>query len=852
MMRKGLNRAIWPILSVALFLIATWALRHELQSYRFRDIILGLRSLSRGSVALAILFTALNYLVLTGYDALALRYVRRTLSYGKVALASFIGYAFSNNVGVSLLAGSAVRFRLYSVWGLSTLEIAKVVAFYSVTFWVGLLGVGGACFLLKPMPLPAQFHLPFATTLPLGALLLAVLCAYLAATVTLRRPLTIRQVEFQLPTFGTACTQTLLSVLDWVLAAAVLYALMPAGAGLTFPGFLGIFLLGQFAGVVSHVPGGLGVFEGILLALLPGGVPGGALFAALIAYRVIYYVMPLVFAAILLGGHEALERRESVARVGQFFGAWVPEVAPMVIALLTFIAGAVLLFSGATPELFQRVRLLRQVVPLPIMEFSHFLGGLMGVLLLVLARGLQKRVDAAYAGTALLLAGGIVVSLLKGLDFEEATFLAVLLLALLPCRKYFYRRSSLLVATFDPQWIAAIALVFLCAGWLALFSYHHVTYRNDLWWSFAFKGDASRALRATLGSVSLIFFFAVARLMRPAPAKPAAPSRDDLVQAVGIATESPQTSAYLALLGDKALLFSESGHSFLMYAVQGRSWVALGGPVGPEEEHAELLWAFCEEVDYYGGWPVFYEVGGRSLTHYLDLGLTLLKVGEEGRVPLTDFSLEGAQWKSVRNLLRRMERNGCSCSIIPRDQVAPLLPELKQVSDAWLAGKNTREKGFSLGYFDPDYLAYFPVAVVRSEGHIVAFASFWPGGCQEELSVDLMRSTADAPAGIMDYLFVQLFLWGRDHGYRWFNLGMAPFSGLESRSLAPLWTKIGAFLFRTGEHYYNFQGLRQYKEKFHPVWEPRYLACPGGVSLAPILANIAALVGRGLKGVVHK
>lgn len=851
-MRKGFNRALWPILSVALFLIATWVLRHELQSYRFRDIILGLRSLSRRSVALAVLFTALNYLVLTGYDALALRYVKRTLSYGKVALASFIGCAFSNNIGVSLLAGSAVRFRFYSMWGLSTLEIAKVVAFSSITFWAGLLGVGGASFVLKPMPLPAPFHLPFATTLPLGALLLAVLGAYLASTLVLRRPLTIRQVEFQLPTFGAACTQTLVSVLDWVLAAAVLYALMPAGSGLAFPGFLGIFLLAQFAGVASHVPGGLGVFEGILLALLPHGVPGGAFFAALIAYRAIYYVLPLVLAAILLGGHEALERRDSLTRVGNFVGAWAPHVAPMVIALLTFIAGAVLLFSGATPELFHRVRILRQVVPLPVMEFSHFLASLMGALLLVLARGLQKRVDAAYVGTALLLAAGIVVSLLKGLDFEEAAFLAVLLLALLPCRKYFFRRASLLFPTFDPQWIAAITLVLLSAGWLALFSYRHIAYRDELWWSFAFRGDASRALRATLGSASLLFFFALARLMRPAPARPAAPSREDLLQAARIAAESPHTSANLALLGDKALLFSESRRSFLMYAVQGRSWVALGGPVGPEEEHAELLWAFSEEVDYYGGWPVFYEVGGGRLTHYLDLGLTLLKVGEEARVSLPSFSLEGARWKHARNLLRKLDRIGCSLAIVPRDQVVPLLPELKAVSDAWLAGKNTREKGFSLGYFDPDYLAFFPLAVVRNEGRIVAFATFWSGGGKEELSVDLMRSAADAPPGIMDYLFVQLFLWGRDHGYRWFNLGMAPFSGMESRALAPLWTKIGAFLFRTGEHYYNFQGLRQYKDKFHPVWEPRYLACPGGVSLAPILANIAALVGRGLKGVVRK
>ena len=851
-MRKRLSGALWPIASLLLFLLAVWALHQEVRDYRYHDVIRSLRGLSSGAIALALLFTALNYAVLTGYDALALRYIERTLSYGKISLASFIGYAFSNNVGLSAIAGSGVRFRLYSAWGLSTLEIAKVVVFYSVTFWVGLLGIGGTTFVLEPMAIPAQFHVPLATTLPLGAVLLAILAAYLVASLTLRKPLTIREVEFPFPSFGVACTQTLLSAVDWILAAAVLYALLPAGGNLTFVAFLGIFLLGQFAGVISHIPGGLGVFEGVLFALLSGKIPPDAFLAALVAYRVIYYLLPLVLAAVLLGGHEALEKREALAKVGRIFGRWVPEVAPRIIALMTFIGGAVLLFSGATPELFHRVAVLKGVIPLPVMEISHFLGSLTGLLLLILARGLQRRLDAAYVFTALLLLGGVVLSLLKGLDYEEAIFLLILFLALLPCRKYFYRRSSLLSPAFTPGWVAAIALVLLCALWLAFFSYKHVDYSHELWWHFAFRGDASRTMRAFVGSATLVFFFSVARLMRPAPPEPTAPGPEEIAHAAHIAAASPRTFANLALLGDKALLFSESGRSFLMYGVEGRSWVVLGGPVGPEEEHAELLWRFREEVDLYGGWPVFYEVGTANLTSYLDLGLTLLKVGEEARVSLGTFSMDGASRKSLRNLMHKLEREGCSFEIVPVAQIPSLMPELKVVSDAWLAGKSTREKAFSLGYFDPEYLAFFPAAIVRKGGRIVAFANLWVSTSKEELSVDLMRTSADAPSGIMDYLFIQLFLWGRENDYRWFNLGMAPFSGLESRALAPLWTKIGAFLFRTGEHYYNFQGLRQYKNKFNPVWEPRYIACPGGVSLAMILANIASLVGRGLKGVVSK
>jgi len=115
-----------------------------------------------------------------------------------------------------------------------------------------------------------------------------------------------------------------------------------------------------------------------------------------------------------------------------------------------------------------------------------------------------------------------------------------------------------------------------------------------------------------------------------------------------------------------------------------------------------------------------------------------------------------------------------------------------------------------------------------------------------------MRYLEESPHGIMEYLFIQLILWGKKEGYHWFNLGMAPLSGLESLELAPLWNRLGAFVFTHGEHFYNFQGLRQYKEKFHPEWSPKYLACPGGMALPRIFTNLGSLISGGVKGVVSK
>jgi phosphatidylglycerol lysyltransferase len=180
------------------------------------------------------------------------------------------------------------------------------------------------------------------------------------------------------------------------------------------------------------------------------------------------------------------------------------------------------------------------------------------------------------------------------------------------------------------------------------------------------------------------------------------------------------------------------------------------------------------------------------------------------------------------------------------------MPTLRNISDGWLESKHTREKRFSLGCFEPEYIRLTPVAVVRKNEQIIAFANVWQGADKYELSIDLMRHLSSDENGVMDYLFAELMLWGKKEGFKWFNLGMAPMSGLEDSALAPLWERTGAFLFRHGEHFYNFQGLRQYKEKFNPVWEPKYLATRGGLVLPQVLANVASLISGGPKGIVAK
>jgi phosphatidylglycerol lysyltransferase len=843
-----------PVIKIAiasiLFFAAVFVLKHALRNYDYKDISAAISTISRQGLILAVLLTVLNYLVLTCYDLLALRYIGKRLPYKKVAFASFIGYAFSQSLGLPLVTGGSVRYRLYSKWGYSPGEIARITAFSALTFWVGILTVGGTAMLLDPIPLPAAVHVPLATQ-TIGFLLISLVIFYCGVAAFHKGPERILWWKITFPSIELSLAQVAISSVDWLLAAGVLYALLPAGA-VSIPQFCGIFLTAQVLGLISNVPGGLGVFESIMLLLLSPWISPANLIASLLAYRGVYYLLPLAVSMITLATHELGEKRTFLARMFGNFERWLHRIAPTGLAIAVFAAGVILIFSGATPAVPERLNWLTKLLPLPLVEFSHLLGSLAGIALLLLARGLQRRLDAAYLLTATLLIMGAAASLLKGLDYEETTVLLILLTFLIRSRSLFTRKASITTERFTWPWIISILLVLLSSIWLTLFSYKHVPYSQSLWWQFTVRGNAPRSLRAIFAVIALAFIVGIRQMLRPATVKTPLPTHADLQIAKSIISQSSYSPANLALIGDKSILFSKTKNSFLMYGVEKRSWVALGDPVGLPREKAELAWRFRELSHSHNGWTVFYEVGSQYLPLYLELGLTLTKIGEEAILPLDSFSLDGASRKTFRHLLNKYQRDGITFEIIPVEQVPALLPDLKIISDAWLKEKNTREKSFSLGYFHPPYLEYFPAGVVRQNGKMLAFVNIWLSAEKEELSLDLMRFLPEAPNGVMDYLFLSLILWGKKEGYRRFNLGMAPLSGLANRDLAPMTTRLGALVFGYGGHFYNFKGLRQYKEKFDPVWEPRYIASPGGLALPQVLANIASLVSRGLRGVISK
>jgi phosphatidylglycerol lysyltransferase len=849
-MRKNIFRQFGYLVGICLFVLALFVMHYKLKQYNFSDIAAQLRQTPFFYLLLAGGLTILDYFVLTLYDTMALSYIGRPLGYPRIALASFVGYVFGHNL--TIVGGSTAKYRIYSALGISASEIARLIAFCSFTFWLGFFSLAGATFAFLPHQIPVALHIPFSSVRPLGFVFLAVVVGYIVVAVLRKKPVEIRGWKFAYPGPLIVLGQLLISCTDWLLACGVLYALLPGGITLSFPHFISLFLLAQIAGLSSSVPGGLGVFEGAILLMLSPFAPSSAIFGSLLLYRLIYYLLPFGLAAGTLAIHELVISRKVLKAAGIVFEKWASAVMPQILALTSFAAGIILLFSGSLPAAEGRMALLRDILPLPAIEFSHFLASLAGALLLLFARSIQRRINIAYYMTVFLLVFGVVFSLLKGFDYEEAIILSLILLAFLPCYKEFYRKSAIFSRRFELYWVALIAAVILCSVWIGFFSYRHIEYSNQLWWRFAIHGDAPRFLRATLGVVIVILWYAAAKLLLPFKPRKQMLLAEIEQDAKRIINDSPRTGANLALLGDKQFLLNDEKNAFIMYSVSGKSWIALSDPVGPQEEWDELLWKFKELCDYYDGWPVFYQIENTHLDLYLDLGMNFIKLGEEARLKLNDFSLDGAENKNLRYSHNRIQKLGYEFEIIQPGQLGPILEKLEAISDSWLKEKKTREKRFSLGSFSREYISNFPVAIVRRGNEIMAFANILRTGRKEELSADLMRHSADCTGGIMDYLFAEIILWGKEQGYEWFNLGMAPLSGLTDNALSPLWHKFGTLVFRHGEYFYNFKGLRQYKQKFNPIWQSRYIACPKGLMLPRILTNLASLISGGITGTVAR
>lgn len=825
------------LVSLAILVLALHGLASQFDIHGYRAVRQALQGFGSGQLLLAVLLGLASYGCLIGFDAIGLHRSGVRVAPLRIGITAFLAHAVGQSVGFAALTGGAVRLRGYRSAGLDLAQIGQVVLMSTLGFVFGAWLLLAAAFVLEPGAAALALPLSAFSIRCIGSLALLAFLATLVLVGRAGRTFAIRGHALWLPGRRTMLGVTALSVVELVLAGAALYVLLPDSTPAGLPGFIGLYLVAVVAGLVSTVPAGLGVFEWSLLKLLPQTAPAAVLAAALV-YRLTYYVLPLLAATVLAlaaGLRTSLRGGAQASRAGwNALRPWLPQIT----ALAVFGMGAALLIEGTLPTPHRQLI----AASLPLLETSHLLGSLGGVMLLLIGQGLARRSHAAWLlALAVCVLAPLPVWMRGGAPLLALAALLVAA-ALWAARREFYRQGQLLDQAWTWTWLRNVAVVLVAVVWLLFFVYSHVEYQHELWWQFALSGNAPRALRALLLVAIAVSVFGMARLLRSARSPLPAADEATLQSLMPVLATAQDTQALLVLTADKAVLQDAEQCGFVMMQRHGGSLIAMGDPVGPPEVARALIWRFREEADRLGLRPVFYQAGEAYWQTYLDMGLSLVKLGEEAIVPLTGFTLEGRERADLRQAWNRGKRAGLSFRVVPAAAVAALLPALSEVSNAWLEDKAGDEKGFSLGSFDARYLQRFPMAIVEAHGRIVAFANLWEAPAGPELSVDLMRHLPDAPKGTMDFLFIELFLWGQAHGYARFSLGMAPLSGLAEHRLAGRWNRFAGLLARHGERFYGFTGLRRFKSKFAPQWRPRYLAAPGGVHLPAALLDATRLI----------
>jgi lysylphosphatidylglycerol synthetase-like protein (DUF2156 family) len=522
------------------------------------------------------------------------------------------------------------------------------------------------------------------------------------------------------------------------------------------------------------------------------------------------------------------------------------EAAPPIYALVAFLIGALMLLRSATPSL---------IYPRGLSGFEHLIAELPelsasigGVALMALATGLQRRLDGAWAAATALLFAVAIYALARHGHLILSTLCATIALLLIVSRRAFYRRSRLVEILPNPSVALAICGAFSVAivGGL-LWAGERPDFAQAPWWSLLLDPHLGRPGRALASAGAAFGFILVTRyLTGHRRSEPPLAQDEDLAHAerIIIATPDSPPDAQLAFTGDKSFLFADD--AFVMHARGGGALIAMIGPIGPKPSWRQALLAFRDSAQTLSLRPVIYAAPPELLPDLLDLGFRPEKVGENAMIDLAAFSLKGSAKQNLRTARNRMvERQGATFEVRAPPHELTLWDELKPLSDRWLKSHGGEEKGFSLGAFGPDYLARHVIAIVRRHGAPVAFANIWLSPDGARAALDLMRfDPENAPPGVMDFLFTEMLLWAQARGVKTFDLGMAPLSGLAEDRYASLFARIGKLAAQVGEPLYGFEGLRVFKSKFGPRWEPRYIAAPGAWTLPLVLADVAMLTNR--------
>lgn len=824
-------------IALLIFIVVIKELANVIYSFNMDTFVRYADNLSLLNIAIIIFLGMASYLPLSLYDFVLKKRVNIKLSNRKLYKFSLIASSIASVAGFGGSTAIALKTNFYGNYvkdkKLLVKEVSKIVA-------LNLSGFSIVSFIYAITSFDALRWNDWISVLTvIISLYFPILLIYLIYTY-------IKGDEKTKNDIKDAGIIIVISALEWFTTIVLIYSIMIIlDANISFAKFFPVFVLAIIVAIVSLSPGGLGSFDlTMILGLEKLGVVSEKVLLAIFLYRISYYIIPLIIGLILYA-HEMWHKIDE--DILDIITTILSKLAHIGIVFIVLLAGVVILLSESIPEVANKINLVNKVSYFYVSYIPDKISIIVGFLLIAMSRLLIYKSKNIYKLTLVIVGLFSTFTIIKGVDYQRAIALILLGFLIWLGKKQFYRKS------FVMRWGILIQDIIILVSFLLLYLYafyasvhgkiSKIPFTNTV---VKFSNSSENiVVLSIVGFVIAIIFLGILYYKNGDDKFPREQLKDCKDDVKKILDKFGGTSIiHFIYLEDKYVYINEAKDVLIQYQIYANKVFVLGNPVGNKEKLFDTIQEFYDLADLYGYTPVFCSIDKTLIPYLHSTGYEFFKLGEEARVDLNTFTLEGRKMKSVRNAISRVSKEDYSFEVIKPPFSDEFFNELKSVSDEWIGDR--QEKGFSIGFFDKEYLSKEPISIVKNaDGNIKGFANFMPMyDNNRTLSIDLMRFSHETCNGIMDFMFVNLFEWGQQNGYSRFNMGMAPLSNVGRSKYAFVTEKIAAKVYSHGQHFYSFKGLKKFKEKYCEYWDDRYLAYKRRTSLITTMIQVVILISK--------
>lgn len=850
---KKYQNILKGILFITILILVLTELFHITKTISFSVVKKIIEHLSPLQVFSLFIFGIISVSPMMLYDYILTKELGKKISVGKLIENSWTINSLNNLIGFAGIVDVGLRYSYFSEKekeGKTMQSISKVMPYFmSGLSLLSLLSVFSIFLSHKNDTLK-----PYSFVLIIASLILPILL--------------ILSTRKNMDYFGNLSGKKmfaliLTSLLDWSFVSIFFfYVGKTLGYDISLINILPLYFISICIGMVSMIPGSLGSFDLMMIGgLLHLSINHNEAASWLLLFRIFYYIVPFFIGLILFLKSMGGQINDKFSGIPKKLSRLIKQ---SVSHFMSNFFGFFLMATAILPDQIHSIPIIGKMDPIHGQLLFQFPSFLLGSLFFLLGRLLKRRSQFALGFAAILSFISLVYINLGEVSVFSSIYLILFIILVFLRREDLDRRSFFYPVEDRLKDIGYIAGSFIITFFLMYISSENTGHESLGYIIFHGRTGYGTSLKVHFFNIFLNRFFhlfiylaiiALFYIVVESFARDRHFSFGEKFDKVRFETflknfNNTNLNASLAFLNDKLLYYyieNEKDLVAFQFALEDGKAIVMGDPIGPKEYFPKAINEFIKEAESKNLIPLFYEIGQELTLLLHELGYEFMKFGETAKVNLTEFGLVGKSGRKFRAIINRGENSGYSFKIMSPPFSREFMDELENISNDWLSGRE--EKGFSLGFFDRDYLSLAPVAcVLDKSGKVQAFANFLVCNTKTESSIDLMRYDPQTERnGIMDYLFVQIFLYLKEIDVVYFDLGMAPLSNVGQNDHSFVEEKLAFLVYTFATRFYSFGGLRKYKEKFSPSWEARYLSYPKDSNLLFNLLTIYKVDNRKVK-----